>query len=168
MGIEEWLGSTAISPPVALVLVVLNHRDSILHFFVLGHVGMWCHVYTGNPWDVSQHYELLWLAIGRHIFWTIQDIRSIIKDVWYKVVLKDEVHTSILSLKEHAKFCCSKPFWSQCWTKHLLPNANASFGPDLQQLQGTLHNFCLCCSVECVCVDLDLGFAVKLENGQNM
>lgn len=53
--------------------------------------------------------------------------------------------------------------------KHLLPNANASFRPDLQQFQqGMVHNFCLCCSVEFVRVDLDLGFAVKLKNSQNI
>lgn len=53
--------------------------------------------------------------------------------------------------------------------KHLLPNANVSFRPDLQQFQqGMVHNFCLCCSVEFVSADLDLGFAVKLKNSQNI
>lgn len=53
--------------------------------------------------------------------------------------------------------------------KHLLPNANASFRLDLQQFQqGMVHNFCLCCSVEFVSADLDLGFAVKLRNSQNI
>lgn len=48
--------------------------------------------------------------------------------------------------------------------KHLLPNANASFRPDHQQFQqGMVHNFCLCCSVEFVSADLDLGFTVKLR-----
>lgn len=47
--------------------------------------------------------------------------------------------------------------------KHLLPNANASFRPDLQQFQqGMVHNFCLCCFVEFVLI-LTLNLLLSLR-----